>query len=189
MKLKRINAVLALLAILAMILHIGYNIFSYLTMYYNPVLKQMTAFPFIILTCIHAVLGMCSVFLLKDGTRLDMYTVQNWQTVVQRFSAALIFPLLLIHLKTFSYLKDFSERRNWPIFALVILIQIMFYAFVISHAAVSFPKSLITLGILASKESLKIVERISFLIGGVLFIVAVYAVIRGEMIMFVLSQG
>lgn len=39
MKIKKINAVLALFSILAMILHIGYNSFSYLTMYYNLSLK------------------------------------------------------------------------------------------------------------------------------------------------------
>jgi hypothetical protein len=132
----------------------------------------------------HAVLGMCSVFLLGEGTRLDMYTIQNRRTVVQRVSAAFILPLLFIHLKTFAFLKDSSESKNWPVFVLVILIQMMFYAVVISHAAVSLSRALITLGILASRENLKIVEKISFLIGGLLFITAAYAVIRGELAMF-----
>ena len=144
MKLKRLNAALALLSIVAMILHIGYNIFSYLTMYYNPAMKLLTAMPFIVITCIHAVLGMCLVFLLGDGTRLDLYPAQNRQTVIQRISAALIFPLLIIHLKTFEFLKTFSAGNNWAAFVLVILIQILFYGVVISHAAVSFPKALVT---------------------------------------------
>ena len=63
MKLKKLNAVLALLSTIAMIFHIGYNIFAYLTMYYNPTLKLVSAVPFIVITCIHAVLGMCLVFL------------------------------------------------------------------------------------------------------------------------------
>ena len=185
MKIKKINAVLALFSIFAMILHIGYNVFSYLTMYYNLSLKLLTAVPFIVITCIHAVLGMCSVFLLEDGTRIDIYSGQNKKTVVQRISAALIFPLLIIHLKTFDLLKNLAETKNQTVFVLVILIQIMFYAVVISHAAVSFSRALITLGILRSREKLKIVEKISFLAAGALFIVAVYAVIRRELFMFV----
>ena len=184
MKLKKINAVLALISILAMILHIGYNIFAYLTMYYNPALKQLTSLPFILFTCLHAVFGMCSIFLLGDGTRLDLYPGQNRQTVVQRISAAFLFPLLLIHLKTFDLLRDLSETKKLMMFVLVILVQIMFYTVAISHAAVSFPRALVTLGILASRESLKHVEKVSFLAGGVLFIAAVCAVIRGELAMF-----
>ena len=127
---------------------------------------------------------MCSVFLLGDGTRLDIYPRKNRQIIVQRISAAFVFPLLLIHLKTFALLKDLSESKNLPVFVLVILIQIMFYAVVISHASVSFPRALITLGILASGEKLKTVEKLSFLAGGALFILAVCAVVRGELAMF-----
>ncbi len=185
MKLKKINAMLALLSIIAMILHIGYNIFAYLTMYYNPALKLLTAVPFIVITCIHAVLGMCMVFLLGDGTRLDLYPAQNRQTVIQRISAALIFPLLIIHLKTFEFLGTFSGENNWAAFVLVILVQVLFYAVVIAHAAVSFPKALVTLGMLGSREKLRIIERISFIVGAVLFITAVCAIIRGQIAIFI----
>ncbi len=189
MKLKKINAVTALLSTMAMILHIGYNIFSYLTMYYNPAMKSLTAIPFIVLTCIHAVLGMCLVFLLGDGTRLDLYPAQNIRTVIQRISAALIFPLLLIHLRTFDLLKGLSEGKKWAAFALVILVQILFYGVVISHAAVSFPGALVTLGIIDSREKLKVSQRIAFLTGLVLMLASVFAVIYGEMKMFLPGQG
>ena len=58
MRLKKINASLGLLAIAAMLLHIGYTVFAYLTFYYNPVLKMWTAVPFMVLTCLHAVCGL-----------------------------------------------------------------------------------------------------------------------------------
>jgi hypothetical protein len=184
-KLKKVNAVLALLSTMAMILHIGYNIFAYLTMYYNPAMKLLTAVPFIVITCIHAVLGMCMVFLLGDGTRLDLYPAQNRQTVIQRVSAALIFPLLIIHLKTFEFLNALSGERNWAAFVLVILVQVLFYGVVISHAAVSFSKAMVTLGMLDSREKLGVIERISFIMGLVLFITSVCAIIRGEIAIFI----
>lgn len=185
MKLKKLNAVLALLSTIAMIFHIGYNIFAYLTMYYNPTLKLISAVPFIVITCIHAVLGMCMVFLSGDGTRLDLYPSQNRQTVIQRISAALIFPLLIIHLKTFEFLSALSGEKNWVAFGLVILVQILFYGVVISHAAVSFPKALVTLGMLDSRKKLSVIEKISYIFGLVLFITAVCAIIRGEIAIFI----
>ena len=184
MKLKKINAVLAILSTLAMIIHIGYNIFAYTTMYYNPAMKLLTTMPFIVTACIHAVLGMCSVFLLGDGTRLDIYPGQNIKTIIQRVSAALIFPLLIIHLKTFELLGKFSNEKNTVAFVLVILVQNIFYAVVISHAAVSFPKAFITLGMLGSSKNLNSFEKITCVIGCLLFVAAVCAVTFGELAIF-----
>ncbi len=67
MKLKKLNAALALLAILCILLHVGYSAFAYLTFYYNPVLKNLFAVPFLVLTCLHAVLGMTIVFTQRKG--------------------------------------------------------------------------------------------------------------------------
>ena len=68
---------------------------------------------------------------------------------------------------------------------LVILVQILFYGVVISHAAVSFSKALVTLGMLDSREKLSVIERISFIMGLVLFITSVCAIIRGEIAIFI----
>ena len=73
MKLKKFNALIALLSSIALLIHIGYSSFAYLTMYYNPDMKNLTATPFIICTMIHAVCGMCIVFLQNDGTDLSVY--------------------------------------------------------------------------------------------------------------------
>ena len=63
--------------------------------------------------------------------------------------------------------------------------QIVFYAVSITHVAVSFPKALVTLGVLDSREKLSVTEKISFMMGVVLFITSVYAVIRGEIAIFI----
>ena len=91
MKLKKLNAALGLLTILFMVLHIGYSVFAYLTFYYNPTLKLVFAYPFMVLMCLHAVCGMLNVFTMKDGSRADLYPKQNAGTILQRVSAALIF--------------------------------------------------------------------------------------------------
>ena len=90
MKLKKLNALLGLLSILAMLLHMGYTIVAYLMFYYNPFLKTVFAVPFMVLVCLHAVCGMVTVFLQADGTRLDLYPKQNLRTLQrERFTIQL----------------------------------------------------------------------------------------------------
>ena len=88
MKLNRIDAEVGLLSVIALLVHIGYTAYAYLAFYYNPTLKLLTAVPFMVLACLHAVLGMSAVFLQGDGTRLDLYPKQNLRTIVQRIAAA-----------------------------------------------------------------------------------------------------
>lgn len=184
MKLKKINAVAGLLACLTLLIHVCYNIYAYLTFYYNPTLKILTAIPFIVITCVHAVCGMCAVFLHGDGTRLDVYQKQNRQTIIQRVSAALIFPLLILHIRNFDLLKTSAGNENWPFFALLIFLQVVFYAVVAAHVSVSVSRALITLGILTDREKQRKLERFMLAFCAVLFAAAVFAVIKGQLKMF-----
>ena len=79
MKLKKINAVLALLSILLLLAHVGFSVFAYLTMYYNPILTLVFAWPFMITACLHAVCGMLTVFF--------MQTEPGWICILKRTCA------------------------------------------------------------------------------------------------------
>lgn len=184
MKLKKISAFLGLLSIFFLLLHVGYSVFCYLTMYYNPQLKYIMAIPFIVLVCLHAVCGMASVFLQADGTRMDLYPGKNMRTILQRVSAALIFPLLILHLYTFSLMKSSAESGNPGFIVLLILAELLFFACVITHVVVSLTKGLITLGLLSSQKVQKMIDRILYVAGAVVFFVSAFAVIRGQAAMF-----
>lgn len=184
MRLKKLNAVLALLSTLALLMHVGYNWYAYLTMYYNPTLKMVFTTPFLLCVCLHAVLGMCSVFLLGDGTRLDLYQRPNRRTVMQRIAAALIFPLLIVHMKTFSLLESTAKSGAWLLFALVMLVQIAFYAVIAVHTVTSFSRALITLGLLTSRETQRRIDRIVAMLCAVVLLCATYAVVAGELSIF-----
>ncbi len=185
MRLKKINAVLSLMTILAILIHIGYTVFAYLTFYYNPGLKQLTSLPFMVLACLHGICGMTAVFVQADGTRLDLYPKQNLGTIIQRVSAALIFPLLLLHLNTFSLLSSCAEGGKWFCFTLLILSQPLFYGTVLAHIAVSLSRALITLGWLSSREKQKMIDRIVYAACAIAFAAAVYSVVKGQLAMFV----
>lgn len=189
MKLKKINAVLGLLSIVAILGHMGYNVFAYLTFYYNPTLKILTAIPFMVLVCLHAVCGMLTVFLQTDGTRLDLYPKQNIRTILQRVSAALILPLLILHINTFSLLRSTSEAGQWLLFALLMLSQPLFYGVTLTHVAVSLTRGLITLGLLSSRDKQKRLDLIIYIICGVAFAIVTFVVLRTELAMFLPGGG
>ena len=189
MKLRKINAALGLLSIAAILLHMGYTVFAYVTFYYNPGLKVLTAVPFMVLTCLHAICGMLTVFLLPEGTRLDLYPKQNIRTIIQRVSAALIFPLLILHINTFALLSSSAEGRNWFMLWLLMLSQPLFYAVVLSHIAVSVTRGMITLGWLTSQERMKAIDRIVYILCALAFAIATFVVLRTEVAMFLSAGG
>ena len=184
MKLKKINAVISLLTILFIVVHIGYNTYCYLASYYNPTLKIATSIPVMISVCLHGILGMLAVFLMGDGTKLTTYPKQNIRTIIQRVSAALIFPLLILHLNTFNILKSSSEEKAWVKFILVIFCQIIFYGIIILHTAVSATKAMITLGWLSSPEKQKKLDTTIYILAGLVFIVAAFSIVKGQLSMF-----
>lgn len=189
MGIRKINAALGLFSIVAILVHIGYTVFAYLAFYYNPTLKVLTAAPFMAATCLHAVCGMGTVFLQSDGTRLDLYPKQNVRTIVQRMTAALIFPLLILHINTYSMLRTSAEAGQWFFFALLMLSQPVFYAVTLAHVATSLTRGMITLGWLSDREKQKRIDRVVYVVCVVLFAVALWAVVKGQLAMFLKPGG
>lgn len=183
MILKKINAISGLLSAPALFVHIIFNVYCYLTMYYNPALKQLTSLPFMIFVIVHAICGMLTLFLLGDGTKLDLYPKKNARTVLQRVSAALIFPMLIVHLKSFDLLSSAASEGKWTMFGALLAVQVLFYAVVLTHTAVSFSKSLITLGILSSKKAMNTVDYIMYSLCALTFALASFAIVKGYIAM------
>ena len=161
-----------------MLVHIGYTVFAYLAFYYNPTLKLLTAIPFMVLVCLHAVCGMLTVFRQADGTRLDLYPKQNLRTILQRASAALILPLLILHINTYGLLASTAEAEQWLWFALLMLSQPLFYGVALTHVAVSVTRGLITLGLLSSSDRQKRIDRVIYVLGALAFAVATFVVLQ-----------
>ena len=189
MILKKTNAILSIISVLTLFIHVGYNFFAYITFYYNPLLKVLTAIPFTIAVCLHAICGMCAVFLMGDGTALTLYPKQNRKTILQRISAALIFPLLIIHINAFNILKSNAEKSNTAMFILILFLQVLFFAVIFAHTAVSFSKAFVTLGFLSNQNVQKKIDAIAIVFCAILFLATVFAVVRGELLMFLPLWG
>ena len=186
MKMKKINAALGLLSIAAMLVHIGYTVFAYLTFYYNESLKILTAIPFMVLVCLHAVCGMLTVFLQADGTRLNLYPKQNLRTILQRVSAALMLPLLILHIKTFALLESTAQAGQW---VWLMISQPLFYGVALTHIAVAMTRGLITLGLLSSREKQKRIDIVVYILCAAAFVISTYVVLHTELAMFLSGGG
>ena len=183
-KLKRTNAVLGLLTIILLFIHTGFNVFCYMTMFYDPVLKNVFSLPLIVVFCLHAVLGISLVFMSSDGTSPVLYPGYNKYTIAQRISAALLFPVLLIHLRTFAYMSTCAEAGIASVIVLLIMVEILFFGTVFTHISVSFSRALITLGLLSSREKQRRIDKAMITICAVFFVVSVIAVVRTQLILF-----
>ena len=187
MVLKKINAALSLLTIVGMLIHVIYNIYAYLTFYYNPLLKQLTAYPFLICVCLHALLGIFIVVTQGDGTAIKYYKKQNLSTIIQRISAALMLLLLIVHIRMFDLMGYAAGQGKWWLWWLLVFIELLFFAAVIAHISVSFSKALITMGWLDSMEIKKRIDRTACILGVIIFAVTSYAVIKGQIGIFILA--
>ena len=188
MKIKKINAILSLLTILALLVHVGVILYTYLSFQFNPVPVRMTARAFMLLACLHAVLGMVILFFSSDGIRLDLYPRQNIGTILQRISAILLIPLIVLHINLFKLLTACAECGQWTGFTVLMLTQPLFYGTVFIHVAVSLTRALVTLGWLSSMEKKIIIDRIVYIVCAVLFVLTVWVVVQTELAIF-LSPG
>ena len=106
MRAKRANAVVALLMIAALLIHLAYEVWSYMTFYYNPLVTKLIAYSFVALVVVHILLSVSIVFGQHDSKDLRKYPKQNWRTIVQRVSAVMILLLLPWHIKTGDWIAS-----------------------------------------------------------------------------------
>jgi hypothetical protein len=156
MVIKKANAYLSLITTVLLLIHTGYTGISYIVMYYNPVMSKVTGYTLIGAITAHAVISLIILFVMHDSVSVA-YPGLNIRTVIQRICAALMILLLPVHIKSF----DLLQRSVGGIgYVLTEICQVLFFTAVFGHIAVSFSKSLITLGILKDNRLRKRIDLI-----------------------------
>lgn len=168
MNIKKWNARLSLLTVVLFLIHEGYHLYAYTTMYYNPVLSKATSYALAGALGLHVILSIISVFVLHDAKKVT-YKKLNIKTVIQRVSAVLIVLLLLIHILSFGLLQSSVGGIGY---ILTEIAQILFYAALCCHIAVSFSNALITLGYLTEMRRKRIIDMVVAVICAILFLAA-----------------
>ena len=141
---KKINAVLSLLLTALLILHAGYECAAYCLFYYNPMLSKVTGFVTASVFIMHVLISVISLFVLHDSGSV-IYIRLNMKTVIQRICAVIMAVFLPVHIYAFNLLQRYAGKVGYY---LTEAAQILFYAALFGHIAVSLTKSLITLGMI-----------------------------------------
>ncbi len=142
MRLKRANAVLSIIITVLLVVHAGYESIAFCMMYYQPLLSKITGYLVAGTVTVHAVISVICVFVLHDSKSV-LYLRLNLRTVIQRICAILMVVLLPVHIFAFDLLKGSAGSFGY---ILTEAAQVLFYAALFAHVAVSFGKSLVTLG-------------------------------------------
>ena len=166
MKIKKLNANLSLLTLLLLLIHEGYQLYAYITFYYNPILTMVLGYAVAGCFIMHAILSAICVFALHDSKSIA-YKKLNIRTVLQRVSAVMLFLLLPIHILSFPLLQSSAGGTGY---ILVEAVQIIFYAALSCHISMSFINALITLGTLSDMKKKRKIDIIVLVICALLFI-------------------
>ena len=156
MLLKRTNAYLSIIITILLVIHAGYESVAFCLMYYNPLMSKITGYLIAGTVTAHAVISVICLFVLHDSKSV-MYIRLNIRTVIQRVCALVMIVLLPVHIFSFPILSRSAGSYGY---VLTEAAQVLFYAAVFTHIAVSFEKSLITLGKLENEVSRRRLTRI-----------------------------
>ncbi len=182
MRIKKANAVLSLFIIALLLIHMGYEFYSYLTFYYNPLVTKIISYGFAISVSVHVVLTIIIVTTRHDGSALRLYPKANIQTILQRASAAGILLLFPVHIKTGDLIA--GHLVGEPVLYLLLAAQLLFWCMVMTHIAVSFSRALITLGVLESIKKKLVIDRIVWILCAIAFAASAAIVIRVQMALY-----
>ena len=164
---KKTNAYLSIIIMILLVVHAGYESISFCIMNYNPLLSKITGYLTAGTVTAHAVISVICLFVLHESKSV-IYIRLNIRTVIQRVCAILMIVLLPVHIYSFAIL---SRSVGNGLYFLAEVSQVLFYAAVFTHIAVSFEKSLITLGMLEKEATRQRINMLMTVVCLLLFIV------------------
>ncbi len=100
MKLKKINAILGLTIIAALVCHVGTMTYSLITYWYDLTLCKFFAHAAVTLMILHILTSLCIFFFFHDGSSAH-YLSMNKRTIIQRITAILM--IVFVHFHIFAY--------------------------------------------------------------------------------------
>ena len=164
MKLKKWNARLSVLTMVLLLVHELYQLYAYLSFYYNPVLSKTFGYVLAGGFALHGILSAVSVFALHDAKTVA-YKKLNFKTVLQRVSAAIIALLLPLHIFFLALLQGSVGSIAYII---VETVQVVFYISLSCHVGISFSNALVTLGRLENIGKKRVIDRIVLIFWAIL---------------------
>ena len=184
MKYKKYNAVIGLFLIVLLIVHLGYEVWSYKAFYYNPLVTKVLGYGFAVCVGIHALL---SIYALAhhESRQLRTYARYNVRTIVQRLSVAGLLILFPLHIKSGDWIA--GHKVSPAGFTALMVLQVLFWLMIYLHVTTSFTRALITLGLLEERAVQRKIDTLAAVLLAALLIYAGKVIIQTQM--FLYAQG
>ena len=123
MNIKKWNARLSLFTMALLLIHELYQLYAYISFYYNPVLSKAFGYAVASGFVLHGILSAVCIFALHDAKTVA-YKKLNFKTVLQRVSSVIIVLLLPLHIFSFALLQGSVGSIAYII---VETVQVVFY--------------------------------------------------------------
>ncbi len=166
MRLKKANACISLLLVVVFFTHSVYELIACLLLCFDPIIVRAFGLLVALVVSVHVVLSAISFFKNQDSKK-NAYPKLNKRTRLQRFSAVLILLLLPLHIRTAGLV--ISGGISACSITLEIL-QVIFFALVYLHVAVSFSRALITLGWITEERTKRRIDLVTGILCALLFL-------------------
>ncbi len=177
---KKANAGISLLICILMLIHVLYEVISFVVFFYNPVVTKVLGYVLVAAIVAHAGLSMAIVFGRHDSKTIT-YKALNIRTLLQRIFAGLMCVLIPLHIFAFKLL---SKSVGTVFFSLFLLIMVIFYWSVFSHVALSFTNALVSLGWLGDMKKKKVADIIIWILCFLMFLAASFIITMTQWKMF-----
>lgn len=180
LELRRANAWVALVTVLALCYHSLTMGWSMWTGWYNRDVSVSSAWIIAGCVVVHVFLVLVLFFFFAEGGATT-YKKDPTSILIQRISAIAIIILLHFHMKAYTSVA-MGEKLDLLMFLFYVVTELAFFGFVMAHVAVSFAQGLMLVGWLKKPDLVKTVDTVCYWVCGVLF--ALYV---GGMIHFYLG--
>lgn len=181
MNLKKINALLGLLTAASLTGHAGTMGVSLWTGWYNFSLCKSLAKSTVLFMFLHAVVSIGILFFHHDGGQMK-YGRLNRSTALQRDTAIAILVLIHVHTKAYAHMTTGAVLSTGQT-AMFCVTELLYFAAVMTHTAVSLSKAAVTLGLVRSGEAVKRIDRVVWTLCGLAMLI-----LSGGMLSFFLGD-
>jgi hypothetical protein len=113
---KKINAVLGMATVAALLFHVVYQVVAFQLFYYNPTISKLTSH---IISCLVILHVICSIYIFIKSHDLGngiKYAGLNARTIIQRVTAVAMLILIGVHASIFNLLpKSLACEKVCPV--------------------------------------------------------------------------
>ena len=172
---KKANAWLALLTYLVLLVHVVYQVVSYIAFFYNPILTKTFAHVTMGLFVAHAILSLVILVRNHDAKPLEMeYKGINARTYMQRIFGILMCVLLPLHIFMMVIL---SKNVGTIFYNIEEVAIVLFFWALFTHVGLSLSNAFVTLGWLSDIKVKKVMDVVIFIICQILFAVTSFVIV------------